>query len=174
MTFTTELQSWHDVYLAAAGVAATLAGLLFVGLSLHLRTVVSHPDVRALARVTLSSFFTVVIASVYMLVPVPDAPSLGIPMLGMAAGATLLMLRPAWSGFGNRRSRSLTLGVLAIRFGTTLVSYLTLGAAGAVFVLTNQYQAGFQAQLVAIMVLLIISVRNTWDLLVTIADNRPS
>ena len=172
MSFAAQLQSWHDVYLATAAAAATLAGLLFVGLSLHLRTVVSHPDVRALARVTLSSFFTVVMASVYMLVPVPDSPSLGYPLVGIAAGATLLLMRPAWNGVRNRRSRSLTLGVLAIRFGTCLLAYLALGAAGAVFVFHSEFEAGFQGLLVATVILLVVSVRNTWDLLVTIADNR--
>ena len=171
MGFTAQLQAWHDVYLSVAAASATLAGLLFVGLSLHLRTVVSHPEVRALARMTLSSFFTVVIASVYMLAPSPDGPSLGFPLLGVAAGATALMVPPAWRGFRNRRVRKLALRVLAIRFGTCLLAYLALGAAGVGF-LISQYSAAFQGLLVVVVVLLIVSVRNTWDLLVTIADNR--
>ena len=46
MTFEQALQSWHDFYLTAGAASATLVGLLFVGLSLHIRVVVSHPDVR--------------------------------------------------------------------------------------------------------------------------------
>jgi len=172
VSFTAQLQSWHDVYLSSAAAGATLAGLLFVGLSLHLRTVVAHADVRALARVTLSSFFTVVMVSVFMLVPTPDGPSLGFPLLGVAAGASLLMVRPAWQGFRNRRARSLSLRVLASRFGTTALAYLALGVAGAAMFSPN-HAAAFQGLLVSTLVLLAVSVRNTWDLLVTIADQKP-
>jgi hypothetical protein len=31
----TGLQSWHDFYMTAAGAAAVLLGLLFLGVSLH-------------------------------------------------------------------------------------------------------------------------------------------
>jgi len=40
----------------AGTAAATLVGLLFVGLSLHLRAVLSRSEVRSLARVTLANF----------------------------------------------------------------------------------------------------------------------
>jgi hypothetical protein len=50
MSFQEALQGWHDFYLTAGAASATLAGLLFVGLSLHLRIVVTHPEVRSLAR----------------------------------------------------------------------------------------------------------------------------
>ena len=172
MSFTAQLQSWHDVYLSSAAAGATLAGLLFVGLSLHLRTVVAHADVRALARVTLSSFFTVVLASLYMLVPSPDPSTLGYPLLGIAAGAAVLMVRPTWRGFRNRRTRSLSLWVLAIRFGTTALANLALGVGGAAMLGSN-YAAAFQGLLIATLILLMVSVRNTWDLLVTIADQKP-
>jgi len=52
MNFADVLQGWHDFYVTAGAAAATLVGLLFVGLSLHIKVVVSQPDVRSLARVT--------------------------------------------------------------------------------------------------------------------------
>src|SRR6478672_2514111 len=54
-----ELAGWHDLYVTVGAAAATLVGLLFVGLSLHIRVVVAHPEVRSLARVTLTDFFVV-------------------------------------------------------------------------------------------------------------------
>jgi hypothetical protein len=47
-----QVSPWHDVFAAATSASATLLGLLFVGLSLHVRLVVEHEDVRALARQT--------------------------------------------------------------------------------------------------------------------------
>src|SRR5437763_16665579 len=69
MSYPNAVLAWHDFYLTAGAAAATLAGLLFVGLSLHLQTVVSHPEVRSLARVTLSNFFLVLLLALFMLLP---------------------------------------------------------------------------------------------------------
>lgn len=62
---------WHEFYLMAGTAAVTLAGLLFVALSLHLDRLVeeSHEHLLALARVTLLSFTIVLIASMFMLMP---------------------------------------------------------------------------------------------------------
>src|SRR5262249_34662541 len=56
---------WHEFYLMAGTAAVTLAGLLFVALSLHLDRLVdeSHEHLLALARVTLVSFTMVLFAS---------------------------------------------------------------------------------------------------------------
>lgn len=48
MSYQDTLLGWHDFYLAGAGASATFAGLLFVGLSLHIRIVVTHPEARSL------------------------------------------------------------------------------------------------------------------------------
>src|SRR5438105_10222425 len=72
MSYGDTLQSWHDFYLTAGAAAATLVGLLFVGLSLHIRVVVSHPDVRSLARATLTNFFVVLLVALVVLAPISD------------------------------------------------------------------------------------------------------
>jgi hypothetical protein len=54
MTYADALQSWRDFYVTAGAAAATLVGLLFVGLSIHIQVVVAHAEVRSLARVTLA------------------------------------------------------------------------------------------------------------------------
>jgi len=62
---------WHEFYLMAGTAAVTLAGLLFVALSLHLDRLVeeTHEHLLALARVTLVSFTMVLFASLIMLIP---------------------------------------------------------------------------------------------------------
>jgi hypothetical protein len=56
MLYQAALAGWHDFFILAGTASATLVGLLFVGLSLHLRIVVSTSEVRSLARVTLANF----------------------------------------------------------------------------------------------------------------------
>src|SRR2546423_767662 len=52
MSYEAQVAGWHDFYIVAGTASATLVGLLFVGLSLHLQIVVSALEVRSLARVT--------------------------------------------------------------------------------------------------------------------------
>lgn len=84
------LERWHEFYLMAGTAAVTLAGLLFVALSLHLDRLVeeSHEHLLALARVTLLSFTMTLFASMIMLVPPVGAHQTAI-MLGAMSVAGL-------------------------------------------------------------------------------------
>ncbi len=119
MSFQTAVGGWHDFYILAGTAAATLVGLLFVGLSLHLRVVIASSEVRSLARVTLAN------------------------------------LRP------RDRAR------LLLRFGLSVASYLAVTVAGVLLFSSSQ---AFTWLVVATLVLLLVSLRNTWDLLVTVGD----
>jgi len=57
---------------------------------------------------------------------------------------------------------------LMLRFGLSVGSYLAVIVAGVL--LFSSLTPAFTWLLVAILVLLIVSLRNTWDLLVTVAD----
>jgi hypothetical protein len=95
MTYPETLQTWRDFYVTAGTAAATLVGLLFLSLSLHIRVVVSHADVKGLARITLADFFVVVLIAL-----------------------VILVLRPAIDGFRRRRTtHTIGLRVLVRRFG---------------------------------------------------------
>jgi hypothetical protein len=171
VSFSATLQSWHDVYVTAGAGAATLAGLLFVGLSLHIRTVVSHPDVRSLARVTLSDFFVVLVLSLFLLAPSDSPQTLGYELGGIGLIGFLLMLRPALDGIRSRRTRSLWLRVLVFRFGLSALAHLGLLALGAVLAAGTDFADAFRGLLIVVVVVLMVAVRNTWDLLVTVADS---
>jgi modulator of FtsH protease len=172
MSFAQELQGWHEVYVTAGGGAAALAGLLFVGLSLHIRTVVSHPDVRALARVTLSDFFVVLVLALFLLAPDQGPVTAGYEVLFIGLAGFTLMLRPVIGGLRDRRSRPLWLRVLLWRFGLSALANVALAAAGGTLLLSNDYADAFRALQVVVVVLLIVAVRNTWDLLVTVAEQK--
>jgi hypothetical protein len=65
------VEEWHDFLLAAAGAAAVLAGLVFVGVSINLDTIMSNPGYsladRALEALVL--LVAVLIATILLLVP---------------------------------------------------------------------------------------------------------
>jgi len=171
MTFGEAAQGWHDFYVTAGAAAATLVGLLFVGLSLHIRVVVSHPDVRSLARVTLTDFFLVLLVALLMLTPT-QAPATAAAWLVVIAIISLgIVFRPAMEAIRNGRRRAIRPRVLIARFGLSALCTAGLAVAG-VSVSVGDVQDSLLGILAVVVVLLTVAVRNTWDLLVTVAD-RP-
>ena len=168
MSYQTTVSGWHDFYILAGTASATLVGLLFVGLSLHLRVVVASFEVRSLARVTLANFGAVLFVALFMVIP-EGRSTTGIELIASGA-ASLLIISPSLvtGSLGRtlqmqRRDRAR----LILRFGLSAASYLAIIVAGAV--LFSSLSA-FTWLVVAIVVLLIVSLRNTWDLLVTVGD----
>jgi hypothetical protein len=91
-------ESWHDFYLMAGTAAVTLAGLLFVALSLHIDALIHErrDHLLALARVTQFSFIMVLILSLMMLMPGQNIRIVGWDMVavsGVFLVFTLRMLR---------------------------------------------------------------------------------
>ena len=88
--------------------------------------------------------------------------SIGVTSLG-------LVIRPAIQGFRMRHPRALALRVLILRFGLSAICYAGVASVGVIFGRRN-LESGLTGLLVVVVVLLAIAVRNTWDLLVTVAD----
>jgi hypothetical protein len=170
VTFTETLAHWHDFYLAAGGAAATLAGLLFVALSLHLRTVVSQPDVRALASVTLTDFVCVMVIALVGLIPTDRASTIGFELLVVGVLNLPRTIPIARAALARGRVAVLAPALLLRRFGLSLACYLALIAVGAMF-LTGNIGDGLGWLVGVLIALLLTALRNTWDLLVTVADS---
>ena len=129
MSFRDTLQSWHDFYVTSGAASTTLAGLLFVGLSLHLRIVVTHPEVRSLARITLSNYFVILLVSLFLLT-YQRAQAIRRGACACVRSGTALMTPSSVSGIRARRARTLRLRVLISRFGMSMLAYLALGVMG--------------------------------------------
>jgi hypothetical protein len=171
MSYGPTILSWHDFYVTVGAAAATLVGLLFVGLSLHIRVVVSHPDVRSLARATLMDFFVVLLVALVVLAPTTNARATATWLIAIGVVSLVLVVRPALRGFRTGRPRTLRIGVLISRFGLSALCFAGVAITGVVFG-RGDFESGLTGLLVLVIVLLVIAVRNTWDLLVTVAD-RP-
>jgi hypothetical protein len=162
------LQGWHDLYATVGAAAATLVGLLFVGLSLHIRVVVAHAEVRSLARVTLTDFFAVLLVAIALLQPTTSPIQVPDWLAAIAIASLILMARPLRDGLVRGRGRALGLGTVTARFGVSALAFAgMLGCAS--LIATGRELDGLDALLPVIVLLLVVSVRNTWDLLVTVA-----
>jgi uncharacterized membrane protein len=72
------LQPWHEFYLAAAGAAAVLLGLLFLSVSLHLdREASEYTSLNQVSRETMIVFSYVLAATLLLLAPISSPLVLG-------------------------------------------------------------------------------------------------
>jgi modulator of FtsH protease len=87
--------AWHDLFVAIAGAAAALTGLLFVAVSINLKQILDIPSLPTRAAETLSVVLGLLLLSVFMLVPGQSQAVLGteILALGLVIAAILLTRR---------------------------------------------------------------------------------
>jgi len=172
MSYEAQVAGWHDFYIVAGTASATLVGLLFVGLSLHLQIVVSALEVRSLARVTLANFGAVLVVALFMVIP--QGPSAAGSQLVGAGVVSLVVAAPSLVGAVRSGDWSFDMRLIQrvrvmLRFGFSALGYLAIVVAG-ILLLASSLSPAFGLLLVTIVALLVISLRNTWDLLVTVAD----
>jgi len=143
-----------------------------VGLSLPLRTVISAIEVRSLARVTLANFGAVLFVTLFMVIT-EDKSTAALQLIGTGAGSLVIiapsLIGAARSQMGNLEMRRRDRARLVLRFGLSSASYLAVIAAGLLLV-WSMTSAFASVLVVAIVILLVVSLRNTWDLLVTVGE----
>ena len=165
------VERWHDFYLMAGTAAATLAGLLFVALSLSLERLVeeSHEHLLALSRVTLLSFLIVLFASMFMLVPPSSARQTALMLGAMSVSGlatTFRMVRSAKhheeAGFSRGQVRR------RLMFPTIGYVMMFLTAAGLMLRIPDMLY-----MMVGAMCMILGNAAGTsWELLVQIARHR--
>ena len=106
-----------------------------------------------------------------MVIPESRAAA-GLQLVG-ARIVSLVVAAPSLIAAGRSRDWAFQMSPIqrvrvVLRFGVSGVSYLAVIVAG-IFLLSSR-NAAFTWLLFATVVLLVVSLRNTWDLLVTVAD----
>jgi hypothetical protein len=83
MSFADQIQSWQGFFTTVAGLAATLAGLLFVGLGLNPRIMAPNgpPGMRVLAAQTFHHFLVLLVIALIALTPTETARPLAVTLL---------------------------------------------------------------------------------------------
>lgn len=96
------MTEWHDLYVTTASASAVLTGLIFVGISINLKKVLSLPTLSQRASISLILLFTILILSVLFLVPGQSKLTLGIESLLAGIFLWLLITKIDSSIYRNR------------------------------------------------------------------------
>lgn len=167
MPYQAAIQRWRDFYLIGGTSSATLVGLLFVGLSLHIRVVVSRPEVRSLARITLANFGLVLLVSLFLVIH--QDPRAAMYQLLFSGLFSLVIVAPSLLSAGRGGTRTFQVVRLVARVGLSVVAYAAVVVAG-ILIGRHTYGSALNLLLAVVIVLLVVSLRNSWDLLVSVAD----
>jgi hypothetical protein len=176
--FVETVESWHDFYMLAGTAAATLIGLIFVAVSLHIdiiATAKKSSDISVLARQTFSNFIFILSFAFIFMVPSDTPFGIGIPLLllGLLGIVQTARLYRSFGFHGESKDRiyenSKLWRVLLI---PNTVCFLTLMYV-AVEVL--QGRTGNLSWMVLVIILLLITAtKNTWDLMLRVAEIKQS
>jgi hypothetical protein len=163
------LESWHEFFLMAGTAAVTLAGLLFVALSLHIDELIhdEREHLLALARTTLFSFTMVLLLSLMMLVPRQGLRPVGAELIVLGVNFLILTFRQLrWRP--KTEHADFSVGVLRRRLIFPLVGYLLILGTGAGLMVTRVPEMLYFL-IGAVCMVLGNAAGASWDLLVRVA-----
>ena len=148
------VQRWHDFYLAAAGAAAVLLGLLFLSVSLHLdREASEYESLNRVSRETMIVFSYVLAATLLLLAPISSPLVLGGALLVLS----LVGLQDSLRTVGWRVPRGWPHRASLACFALIIGASITL--------LFGVIDFGLYVAGLAIGVLIIAGARNAWEIL---------
>jgi len=157
--------AWHDFFVLLGTGAATLVGAMFVAsIGSSFLTEKSEPQIRAFMTPTVIHLTTVLLGCALTIVPSIDWPAASVGFgLGGLVGF-LYSARTALRVAGNQ-----ALLVDRIWYGIIpMIGYAVILAAALLMGL--RAQSGLEALAVGLVLLLVASIRNSWDLIVFYAQ----
>jgi hypothetical protein len=155
---------WTNFGLGAAGTAATMAGLLFVAVSINLKQILEYPNLPARAAQTLILFATPLVAGIFLLVPGQPATALAWELLvtGVGVGALQLLI----DARSQRSDQETPLTWLLGRVFPPIASCGCLTVAGGT--LLAQAGGGLYWLVPSVLAAIVFGLVNVWVLLVEI------
>jgi hypothetical protein len=155
---------WTDFALASTAAAATLAGLLFVAVSINLQRILAFPNLPARAAQTLILFATPLIAGLFLVVPNQARAVLAWELLitGAAVGAAQLVI----DARSPRSDKETPLTWVVGRVFPAIASCGCLVISGAT--LLAQVAGGLYRLVPSVLAAIIFGLINAWVLLVEI------
>ena len=156
------LQSVHDFLVTLGGGSAALLGLLFVTVSVNARQIARHEDIQELARQTFISFVSVLLYTLYMLLPQP-IQELGVEV-GLTSAVLVVYAGPRFVRSLVRQGGHLPRRTQVLRFGLALALQAAALASGIELLRGDQAAASW---LIGVEIALLVgAVRNSWEMLV--------
>lgn len=162
-----DAQSWSGFMSVAAGLAATLSGLVFLAVSINLQQVIRTPGIATLALESLTQLFGAMIIGLIALTPGQSSVMLGAEVTSLTC--VLWLLQTRWQ-LSFLRQHHRPWRWTANRFLRTQLACLPLFFAG-VFLWSGR-PSGFFWFVPGMPAAFIAGVTNAWVLLVTIVRTR--
>jgi modulator of FtsH protease len=158
---------WHDFFIATAGAAAALTGLLFVAISLHIRFIATDLQYRSMARGSLIGLVMALVLSLVALIHQPSA-WLGWELIGVALvytpfGGAYQLLQAR-----RRTGRIARTRLLAAGGGYALALIGGLGGLSVIFM----SGPGLFVTAFIIVAIVLWNLWNAWVLLMGVADEE--
>jgi hypothetical protein len=161
------LEPWHEFYALLGTAAAALVALLFVAVSVGAS--VLTPERAGATRTFMSPvvfhYPNVLFLSIIALIPTQTPMSFGLTIAIAAAGSLVYsiyilgrVLRDLIADLPDR-----------LAYGTIPVVAYTAGLVAAYLLLTRSVTAGLNVLAGASLLLLVVNIRNAWDLLLALA-----
>jgi hypothetical protein len=155
-----QIASWSTFFAVAAGVAATLTGLIFVAVSINLSRILDHPGIADRAYESILQMFGPLVVSMLALMPGQSRLLLGLELAATGLLLWIMQIRLQYRSLDLDRQRPVSsivfsqLGILPLVAGGISLS---IGRFGGLYWLA----AGIIASV-------LIGVTNAWVLLVEI------
>ena len=168
--WTHELDSWHEFFLLAGTAGVTLTGLLFVVVTLGPRVVAneSATGVRAFISPIAVFFAATMVVSMVALVPALPAVAFGALLCVGGAGSVGYL---AYTRVHQRwRQNKLPVLDWVWYAGMPLAAYALLFVAGVGVLL--QAALAIHGAALAVVLLLVIGIRNAWDIVIWISQQE--
>lgn len=161
-----DVQGWFGFLSVAAGIAATLSGLVFLAVSINLNHVVGKAGVASLALESLTQLLGAMTIGVVCIAPGEGAAAVGTQLIALTC--VLWAFQTRWQLAFLRQNASRPWRWAASRIFRTQVSCVPFFVAG--ILLCGRHLSGMYWLVPGMVLSFIAGVTNAWVLLVTIVS----
>ncbi|MFA6373269.1 MAG: hypothetical protein WCW68_11640 [Methanothrix sp.] len=171
--FVDSIDSWRDFYMLTGSASATLVGLIFVAVTLHIDVIAEakkSSDIRMLAEEIFINFLMILSFAFIFVVPSDTSTGIGYPLLILGI-IQIVHTAALWLRFLRRKDEHRVFESSMILRGLLIpntICYLTLTFIGADILQGRTRYLGWMVMV--IVWLTIAAVENTWHLMMRVAE----
>jgi modulator of FtsH protease len=157
-----DAEGWHDLFVASAGAAAALAGLVFVAVSINVERILQYANLPSRALRTVMLLILAVIVSIFVLTP-QSRDALAIELIVVGAGFAAALV---WSAARNPAPPEFGRGPKLAGYAVEVLGSVPFAIAG--ISLLAEAGGGMYWALAGVILATVGAVLNAWVLLVEI------